>query len=420
VSIKQAAQTRDAMTPNLPLTNAAPADALAMMLAQIATVGKARIALADAIGFTLAEDIVATRDQPPFPASAMDGYAVRAADCPANLVLVGESAAGAGFTGDLQPGQCVRIFTGAPVPAGADTIIIQEDATTNNEHVAVPVTPAGKHIRLCGNDFTMGTTLLKSGSKLDPINLALIAATGRDTIICARKPVVSILSGGDEIVSPGETPGVFQIFDSITIGLASLLQVWGAEVRMLTPARDSIEALHQGFQAAFSGADLVVTVGGASVGDRDLMKPALGGFSPNLIIDRIAVRPGKPTWFAATDHCPVLGLPGNPASALVCAHLFLMPIIARFLGQSLETRKRVAKLAATLPANGPREHYLRAVSHTDGSGQTHVTPLEDQDSALLSVFQAANALICCPPNRAAQSAGDLVSYLSLRRSDSVN
>jgi molybdopterin molybdotransferase len=405
----------DVVTTITTLKNATPDQARAAMLAHVSLLAAENTTLEAALGRTLAEDVTATRDQPPFAASAMDGYAVRAVDCPGDLRLVGESAAGAGYQGALNAGQCVRIFTGAPVPDGADAIVIQEDVTLANDHISVPAIVAGKNVRARGNDFAAGTMLLRTGTKLDPIGLALIAATGRDTVHVVRKARIAILSGGDEIVSPGQTPGPHQIFDSLTTGLSTLFETWGADVVMFAPQRDNIEALQAGFEAAFAGADLVVTVGGASVGDHDLMKRALAVFAPKMIVDKVAVRPGKPTWFATTDRCPVLGLPGNPASALVCAYVFLAPLIAAFLGQKGELAIKAAKLAAPLPANGPREHYVRAMTHEDETGQTFITPLEDQDSALLSVFQRAGALVMCAPNGPALAAGDVVTYLDLQR-----
>lgn len=403
------------MTLNQAIKNTTPDEARSAILACLLALEHEEIALHQGPGRVLVQDIVATRDQPPFAASAMDGYAVRASDTPGDLALVGESAAGAGFGGVLAQGQCVRIFTGAPLPEGTNAVIIQEDVTVNGDIVTIPETLPNRHVRARGNDFTAGTTLLSKGTKLDAIALALIAATGRDTITVSRKPIVAILSGGDEIVSPGTTPAPFQVFDSITIGLTVLLENWGADVITFAPQRDSIEGLQAGFEAALSRADLVVTVGGASVGDRDLMKPALSSFAPNFIVDKIAVRPGKPTWFATTQAGAVMGLPGNPASAIVCAHLFLKPVIAALLGADTGTNFSAATLSRALPANGPREHYVRAVTTIDATGQALIAPLEDQDSALLSVFQAANALIRCLPNSPELVAGTVVTYFDLNR-----
>ena len=374
-----------------------------------------QIALGDALGRTLAQDISAQRDQPPFAAAAMDGYAVRASDSPRRLHLIGQSSAGAGFKGRVEEGQTVRIFTGAPLPQGSDSVVIQEDVIATGDQIDVPATCLGHHVRAQGIDFTAGTQLLTRGQMLDPIALALVAATGLDHLIVARRPKIAILTGGEEIVIPGGQLGPYQVFDSISTGLAALVQTWGADVITFAPRRDALSALEEGIRAAFLDADLVIAVGGASVGDHDLMKPALAAFKPHFRVNKIAMRPGKPLWFATTDLGPVLGLPGNPASALVCAYLFLAPVIAKMLSRPVIEDLPQARLARALPANGPREHYLRANGHTDATGQRWITPCEDQDSSLLSVFQSANALIQCAPNCPPLAAGHSVSFIDLAR-----
>jgi molybdopterin molybdotransferase len=395
--------------------NATPDVARQVMVRALAPLGSMEVRLDQAKGRVLAQDIVAMRDQPPFAASAMDGYCVRSGDGAGPLCLIGQSAAGAGFAGQIEAGQCVRIFTGAPVPTGGDAVVIQEDVTVEGTTITVPATSVGRHIRPQGVDFKTGTKLLSVGEKLDPIGLALVAATGRDQVCVARAPVVAIMSGGDEIVSPGQVSGPFDVYDSISTGMAALVRASGGEAVLLAPKRDTIEALYAGFVEAFAGADLIVTIGGASVGDRDLMKPALATFEPQFLVDNIAVRPGKPTWFATTREGTVLGLPGNPASALVCGYLFLVPILAALMGRTYVVSLSHAKLTTDLPANGPREHYLRAKTHLDASGQMQITPCELQDSSLLSVFHAANALIRLPAGQEAMQAGDVVSFLDLAR-----
>jgi molybdopterin molybdotransferase len=407
---------------DLSLKNATSDAARAAMLDCLTPLPTITVSLDQALGQTLRQDIVAARDQPPFAASAMDGYAVRSADTPATLDLIGQSAAGAGFVGTLGHGQCVRIFTGAPIPEGGDSVVIQEDVTVSSNQVTVPHTRLGQHVRERGVDFRQGDMLLKQGQPLDPIGLALIAATGASHVRIARRPIIVLMSGGDEIVSPGEKPGPFDVFDSISTGLSALVQSWGGQAIVLLPRRDSIEALQEGFGEAFAQAELVVTVGGASVGDRDLMKPALAAFDPIFRVDKIALRPGKPAWYATTKAAPVLGLPGNPASALVCAYLFLRPCMAVLANQSSPAFPafKYAKLSRTLPANGPREHYLRAVIHVDDTGQNWISPCEDQDSSLLSVFQTANALVRLPPNQASLGVGDVVEFMSLNRDTQIN
>jgi molybdopterin molybdotransferase len=374
-----------------------------------------QVALAEACGRVLAQEAIATRDQPPFAASAMDGYAVRSTDGPRRLRVVGESAAGAGFSETLQLGDAVRIFTGAPLPDGADCIVIQEDAAREAESVTVPATPCGQHVRPRGFDFEAGRLLLSRGARLDAIALALAAAAGYGRVSVSRRARVTIMTGGDEIVPPGHAPNPYQIYDSLSVSIAALLQAWGAETRVIAPQRDDAPALSKAYAEAFDGADLVVTIGGASVGDRDLMKPALAPFAPRFEVERIAVRPGKPTWFATTDRAPVLGLPGNPASALVCAHLFAAPLLHMLHGADLSTTMHVARLTTTLPANGAREHYLRARLSINAEAQASVTPAESQDSSLLSVFQNADALIRLAPHAPAMEAGAVVDVLPLRR-----
>jgi molybdopterin molybdotransferase len=392
-----------------------PEQARAMMLSQLPRMPNQSVSLADAMGRVLAEDIVATRDQPPFAASAMDGYALLSGDTPASLTMIGQSLAGAGYAGKVDTGQCVRIFTGAPLPDGADAVVIQEDITATGDKIETPKTKPNQHIRARGIDFQVGDVLLRQGEKLDAIALSLIAATGRDKVSVARKPVVAILTSGDEIVAPGGVPGPFDVFDALSSGLSALVQGWGGDVMVLAPKRDTIEAIQSGYEEAFARADLVVTIGGASVGDRDLMRPALKAFDAQFHVEKIAVRPGKPTWFATTSRAPVLGLPGNPASALVCAYLFVRPVLMHMQGGDSEIRLQMAKLATPLPANGPREHYLRAFTHNDDTGQMWITPRENQDSSLMSVFQSANALVRLAPTCDALAIGDVVQYLSLDR-----
>jgi molybdopterin molybdotransferase len=400
------------------LKNASPELARAAMLGAISELPTCSVGLGDALGRTLAQDIVANRDQPPFRASAMDGYGIISQGAPGTLKLIGQSAAGAGFAGLVQTGEAVRIFTGAPVPQGVDSVVIQEDVVVNLAQVTVPAAPLGQHIRAQGVDFISGTKLLSRGQRLDSISTALVAAAGCDRVDVTRKPVVAIMSGGDEIVSPGQTPGAYDVFDSISSGLSALIQTWGGDPVVLAPRRDSVEDLQAGFRQAFERADIVVTIGGASVGDRDLMKPSLAMFAPEFLVDKIAIRPGKPTWFAMTKAAPILGLPGNPASALVCAYLFLRPILAKMMGQEPQTQSMLshAQLTIGLPANGPREHYLRATTGIDANGKVLITPCEQQDSSLLSVFQSANALLRLPANHPAMEAGALVEFIDLQRS----
>ena len=390
-------------------------DARARMLAAALRLQDEDVALDEALGRTLAEPVVAARSQPPFPASAMDGWAVRAADCPGILKIVGESAAGHGYAGTVGPGEAVRIFTGAAVPQGADWIIIQEDAQRDGDRVTVPVAEGSSFVRPEGGDFKGGAQLLPAGVRLDPWRLSLAASAGRAELRVARRPRVVVLSTGEEVVAPGGAPGPFQIFNSGTTALTGLLRGWGAEPIALASVGDNEAAIADAVAGA--GGDLVVTLGGASVGDHDLVKPALGRLGLELKVESIAVRPGKPTWFGTLgDGRRVLGLPGNPASAMVCAELFLRPLLAAMQGGDPAVRIAKAQAAVPMAANGPREHWMRArLSWTD-DGAVAVTPFRDQDSSLVTVFAEADALVRRPVGAAAAAVGDAVDMLVLARS----
>ncbi len=397
------------------LRNASVADARTHMLAQIAPLAIEDVALLEAAGRVLVEPIVAKRDQPPFSASSMDGYALRSADAPGALKVTGESSAGAGFAGALKAGQATRIFTGAPMPEGADAVVIQEDVTRDGDTITVPAAPVGDNVRLQGIDFKAGATLLTPGVLLDGIALSLVAAAGAPHVRVRKRPRIAILSTGDEIVAPGGSPGPHQIFDSVSFGLIPLIARWGGAGTRLNARGDDIGELAAAAREGMAAHDLLVTIGGASVGDRDIVKPALGTLGVALHVERANVRPGKPVWFGQGEIGRVLGLPGNPASALVCAHLFLKPIIATFVGADPSVRFVRAALASDLPKNGGREHYLRARLDVTEQGALRVAPFESQDSSLLSVFRDADALVRLPANAPAQAAGALVDVLPLNR-----
>jgi molybdopterin molybdotransferase len=398
------------------LRNASVADARARMLAETAPLARdERVPLAKAHGRILAERIVAKRDQPPFAASAMDGYAVRAEDTPGKLHVIGEAAAGGALGRALGKGETARIFTGAPMPEGSDTVVIQEDVTREGDHATVPQAPRADNTRAQGIDFKSGTLLLETGTRLDGVALALAAAAGDPDIAVRARPRVALLGTGDEIVPPGAAIGPHQIYDSVSFGLAGLLSTWGADSFRLAPRADDVDALAEAAREGWAKADLLITIGGASVGDRDLVKPALRALDMELIVERAQMRPGKPVWFGRTPHGLVLGLPGNPASALACAYVFGRAILNRMLGIDDAARFTRARLAADLPKNGPREHYLRAALSVDENGQQIVTPYERQDSSLLSVFRDANALIVLPASAPETKAGALVDVLPLGR-----
>jgi len=388
-------------------------DARARMLAEIAPLGAETVPLAKSVGRVLAEDVAAVRDQPPFAASAMDGWAVRAADTPGTLRIVGESAAGHGHEGQVGVGEAVRIFTGAALPAGCDAMVIQEDATRDGETVSVPGVEAGHFIRPAGGDFQAGAVLLERGVRVDPWRLSLAASAGRAEVAVQARPRVALISTGEEIVEAPGTPGPFQIYDSGAPALAAMVEGWGGTAIRARPVRDDLEAVIEALRAA--EAELVVTVGGASVGDHDLVRAAAQALGLSLRVESVNVRPGKPTFFGVlADGRRLLGLPGNPASAFVCAEMFLRPIINAYQGAASEPATTTARLAADLPANGGREHWMRAkLGHDEGG--VSVRPYRDQDSSLISVFAASDALLRRLPGAAAAAAGTVVEVLPLAR-----
>jgi molybdopterin molybdotransferase len=389
------------------------AEARRLMLAAITILGREQVPLEAALGRVLAQPVTATRAQPPFAASAMDGYAVRSDDTPGLLTVVGESAAGHGFAGRCEAGAAVRISTGAALPDGADGIVIQEDIRRDGDRIEVPQVAPGHFVRRQGIDFTAGTTLLEKGRVLDAVAISLGAASGAAALPVARRPRVSILSSGDELSIPGDVPGPWQIFDSATFGLAGLIASWGGEAKRLAGTKDDVAAIARAAEEALANSDLLLLIGGASVGDHDHARPALMRLGLEMKVSKVAVRPGKPTWFGHTPRGPVLGLPGNPASAMVCAHLFLKPLLLAMQGRDPEPRFLRAHLARALPANGGREHYLRSELKANGEGCLAVRAFEDQDSSLISIFAAANALIRLAPDAPAQEEGALVDVLPL-------
>ena len=389
-------------------------DARARMLAGIAPLGVETATLARAQGRFLAQDVIAARDQPPFAASAMDGWAVMAADGAGPRRIVGESAAGRGFARDLLAGEAVRIFTGAPIPDGADAVVIQEDATRDGDTVLIPAITHPRHIRPAGQDFHAGARLLTAGVRLDPWRLALAAAAGAGALTVARKPRVAILSTGEEVIEPGGAPGPFQIFNSGTTAICALVEAWGGEAVPLRPVGDDLAATARAVEGV--ACDLIVTLGGASVGDHDLVKPAMATLGLVLAVESVAVRPGKPTWFGALgDGRKVLGLPGNPASSLVCAEIFLKPLLRTLLGADPALPLISAKSAHALPANGPREHWMRARLSHDADGALIAEAFNDQDSSLVTVFADADALVRRGVGAAAVAANGAVDVLRLER-----
>ena len=377
----------------------------------ISPVDTETVSLRHAAGRVLREDIVARRDQPPFAASVMDGYAVRTADASpgATLKVIGESAAGHAFDGHLNAGEAVRIFTGAPIPTGADRVVIQEDVTRDGTSITISETAeTQRYIRDLGTDFKVGDRI-DAGRKLTPADIALAASMNVPTLSVARKPVVALIATGDELVMPGEDPGPDQIIASNSFGLAAILEAEGADVRLLPIARDT-EAALRGVLELATGADLVVTIGGASVGDHDLVGKVVGDLGMDRSFYKVAMRPGKPLMAGRLGSSAMVGLPGNPVSSMVCGHIFLRPALRALMGLRAEPLPRTeAKLAADLPPNGPREHYMRATWTTDGEVQA----AERQDSSLLSVLASASCLIVRAPGDPARTRGEIVSVVPL-------
>lgn len=389
-------------------------EALARLLALVAPMGTETVGLAEAGGRVLAADAVAARDQPPFAASAMDGWAVRAADATpgARLRMIGEAPAGRAFAGRLGPGEAVRLFTGAPMPEGADAVLIQEDGDAEGALVTVREgVAAGAHVRPRGLDFRAGARLA-APRRLSPGDVALLAAMNVPEVVVARRPRVALIPTGDELVEPGERPRDDQIVASNHYGLAALLAAKGAEPWLRPIVPDTAAALTAALAEAAAGADLVVTLGGASVGDYDLVKGALG--AEGLAFYKVAMRPGKPLIGGRIAGRPMVGLPGNPVSALVCGWVFLVPVIERMLGlPGAAPPRRRARLAAPLGPGGPREHYMRARLEA-GDDLPRVTPFGEQDSSMLSFLSEADALLVQPAHAPAQPAGTVVEVVVLR------
>jgi len=392
-------------------------EALARVTAAFRPLGSERVPLSAACGRVLAEDVKAALSQPPAAVSSMDGYAVRAADTakvPASLNVVGEAPAGRAYAGTLKPGEAVRIFTGGPLPEGADAIVIQERAKTENGRVEILEVPIpGKFIRPEGLDFKAGETGLSKGRQLTPRDIGLAAAMGASEVTVSRKPRIAVLATGDELVPPGQKPGPNQIVSSNGPALSAFIAAQGAEPLDLGIAGDSIPALKSAAERAM-GADMLVTTGGVSVGDYDLVQDAFAeiGFSANFW--QVAMRPGKPLLFGRIGQLPMLGFPGNPVSAIVCAIVYMRPAIRIMLGAGAEPGTvRVARLARGLGANDHRQDYLRAKLSFDGAGAAIAEPFERQDSSMLAYLAGAECLVVRPPHAPPIAAGGMVPIILL-------
>jgi molybdopterin molybdotransferase len=380
--------------------------------------GAELISLDQALGRVLAEPLDARLTQPPADVSAMDGYAVRVADVetlPAKLKIVQRIAAGQPPSGAIGAGEAARIFTGAQVPLGADTIVIQENCDEADEHVTVREgnRRLGQHIRKAGLDFATGDIALHSGRRLTARDISLAAAMNRPWLKVTRRPRIALLSTGDELVNPGDPVGPAQIIGSNGIGLAALARAFGGEPINLGIARDTLDDLDRAIDAAL-GFDMLVTSGGASVGEHDLVQTALTKRGMQLDFWKIAMRPGKPLMFGTLGPLRVLGLPGNPVSTIVTALLFLRPAIDRMSGLSgVDPARDVALLGKDMPANDTRQDYVRARLVTNAEGQRVATPFSPQDSSMLSLIARADCLIVRKPHAEAAKAGDMIDIIPL-------
>ncbi len=395
-------------------------EALQRVLASARLLGDETIAIDEAHGRTLATPLVSKRTQPPFDASAMDGYAVRGADIAVvgtALRVVGEAAAGHGFNGELGAMEAVRIFTGAPVPKGADTILLQEYARREGDTVLVETSEVtGRHIRHTGLDFAKGDPLLKAGHRLNERSLALAAAMDHGALTVHRKPRVAILATGDELVRPGEAARHDQIVASNHLTVAALVRAAGGEPVQLGIAGDSFFALERGIIAAEAEhADILVTLGGASVGDHDLVQSALARRGMELGFWRIAMRPGKPLIHGRLGAMAILGLPGNPVSSYVCARLFLMPLIRQMQGDpdAAHDPTEPAILGCDVRQNDKRQDYLRSNLVNDPGGLPVATPYDVQDSSMIRVCAEAGALVLRPPHAPPQRKGEKCRIIRL-------
>jgi len=395
------------------------ADALARVLEGAVPLPAERVALDNADGRVLAEDIAALRSQPPDDVSAMDGYAVRAADvasAPARLKLIGEVAAGRPFTGTVGPGEAARIFTGGVLPAGSDTVVIQENTTREGDFAVVSTAASkGKNVRPAGLDFRKGHVGLRAGRRLTGRDLSLAAAMNHPALPVHRRPKIAIVATGDELVPPGTDPGPGQIIHSNIFSLAAVARREGAEVIDLGILPDRLEETIAGVRRAReAGADVLLTAGGASVGDYDLVQPALAAEGLALSFWKVAVRPGKPLLSGRLGPMRVLGLPGNPVSAYVCSVLFLVPLIRRLCGRAdLASAMGWGVLGRDLPANDERADYLRATLKRGADDTLVATPFPMQDSSMLVLLAAADCLVVRQPFAPAAPAGTRCNFVKL-------
>lgn len=388
-------------------------EARARILSNVKPLAPENIPLAQALGRVLAKALSAKRDQPPFNASAMDGYAVRSEDVATERKIIGISAAGHAFKGSLKPGEAVRIFTGAPVPSTADAVVIQENTESNGKAVTVLSPARAQHnIRPRGLDFKKSETLLPASIRLNARDIGLAAAMNCSIVSVRKKPIVAVIATGDELVLPGQKPRADQIVSSNSNALAAMAESFGAEVTNCGIVKDNLKATERAI-LKMAKADVIVTTGGASVGDHDFIQQALKNIGVKIDFWKIAMRPGKPFMYGRKGKQHVLGLPGNPVSALVCARLFLKPLLDALQDLPVEEAAIQARLGVAMPANDSRQDYIRAKLESAADGTRTATPFNKQDSSMQRTFRDAHCLIIRAPNAPATPAGGLVPILNL-------
>ncbi|MEE2997775.1 MAG: gephyrin-like molybdotransferase Glp [Pseudomonadota bacterium] len=396
-------------------------DAQRRIIDALSPVPAEQISLSQGLGRVLAKNLVSRRSQPPMAVSAMDGYAVRVEDVatpPSELKVIGYAPAGQAYSGVVGPGEAVRIFTGAPVPEGADTIVIQENTEQSGETVRVIDGDAsvGNFVRPASLDFATGDTLLKAGKTLTARDIGLAAAMNVPWLMVHRKPRISILATGDEIAMPGDPLGRDQIVSSNALSLAAFISAHGGDPLDLGIAPDEEDSL-RALASGAVGSDILVTTGGASVGDHDLVQSVLGDLGLEVDFWRIAMRPGKPLMFGRIGNTYLIGLPGNPVSALVCAIIFLSPALKTLMGlDDVLPRLASAQLGTDLEENDEREDYLRASLQKNRDGNLIATPFNRQDSSMFATFARSDALIVRAPFAPAAKAGDSIDIIPLEGS----
>lgn len=393
------------------------ADALARITDQTEPLSAEELPLHEAADRILAKDITARLSHPPYEVSAMDGYAVRAEDIvsiPATLTVIGESAAGHAFDKIVGSGEAARIFTGAPLPEGTDTIVIQENTSAENAQVTInEPAPEGNFVKAMGLDFQQGQTLLTKGTRLTSRHLSLAAAMNYPTLPVTKKPVVAIIATGDELLPPGASPATDQIISSSPYGVSAIVSRFGGIPLPLGIAKDTETSLHEMMEGA-KDADIVVTIGGASTGDHDLVHGVLTNRGVELGFWKIAMRPGKPLMFGRQETQKYLGLPGHPVSAMICARVFLVPAINRLTGTcEPDFDEQTATLTTPLEANGPRRHYMRGMLSRQPDGTAQVTPAFTQDSSVQTALAKANCLIIREPDAPALDVSAQVTIMPI-------